>query len=113
MTGEVDLGITAVISLGQIVASFPGELRELASRCKIIQTILESRKFSENDLPGLIELKLRLKKCELYIKSCKEKKFIRNHFFEVTFHRRIGKHLARLDAWISLVTLSLQVSPQD
>lgn len=113
IVGEVGLGIKAAISLGQCIAeaaAFPSELRELASRCKVIQTTLETKEFSENELPGLRELRSRLEKCELYIKSCQERKFVRNPFFEVTFHRRIGKHLARLDGWISLVTLSLSFS---
>ena len=112
IAGEINGAINAAITVGKIISeaiAFSSECRELAARCKVVQIILETNKFSENDLPGLADLNSRLKKCELYLKSCVERRFIRNPLLEVTFHRRIGKHTARLDAWILLMTLSLVV----
>lgn len=112
IVGEVSLAIDGAIIVGKIISeavSFPSNCRELGARCKVVQTILETNKFSTTDVPGLVELNSRLKKCELYLTSCIERRFVRNPFFEVTFHRRIEKHTAHLDAWILLTTFSLVV----
>ena len=108
ISGAVSLASTVATIISESV-DFPSECRELAARCKVVQAILESNNFSERDLSGLQELSSRLKKCELYLKSCKERRFVRNPLFEVTFHRRIRKHVTRLDAWVLLTTLSVVV----
>src|SRR5271170_1424685 len=113
--GEISAAVGLASTIATIISEsveFPSACRELAARCKVVQNILETNKFSDNDGPGIVDLNSRLKKCELYLKSCKQRRFVRNPLFEVTFHRRIGKHTSRLDAWVLLTMLSLVVYPR-
>ena len=115
VVGEVFSAINAAITVGKIVAeafAFRSECQNLAARCKVVQTILETHQFSADDVAGLTDLSARLTKVELYLSSCRERRLMRNPLFEVTFHRRIGKHISRLDGWILLTTLSLVVFSQ-
>lgn len=90
--------------------SFSSECRELQGRCNAIRSILNSNpQLINQNIPALAELRQRLDKCTKYLESCKERWFIRNPIFEVTFHRRIDKYKSRLDSWIIITTLSLAV----
>jgi hypothetical protein len=89
--------------------AFSSECLELQARCRAVESILKANDPSVQQLPGMAELSERLDKCGKYLKSCKERKFIRNPIFEVTFHRRIDKYNTRLDRWMISATLSLMV----
>jgi hypothetical protein len=80
-----------VIKIIQEVFSFSAECRELAAKRRAIQTILDNNKASFHDVATITDVSERLEKCRKYLESCKERWFVRNPIFEVTFHKRIEK----------------------
>ena len=103
---HVALGVIKII---HEAFGFSAECRELAARCRAIQTILDNNESSFHDVAAISELSDRLVKCRKYLESCKERWFVRNPIFEVTFHKRIEQYKTRLDSWIITATLSLTV----
>lgn len=113
---EVVKAIELVIKVGKVLKEaydFSKECSKLRDHCDALQAFLQQNEKILRNQPIIAKLQSQLETIQAYLLNCKQRRFLRNPVFEVTFQKKIPKFRQELTDWTIAAILSINVQGGD